>query len=98
VDFGAVALKNCLGLFVLKYQNNSVNSCQVLKYVSLTTLIVECSVSMMGNMVWLVPTDSELNNVATGMIKRVCWHHILLHCKVIKAVIMQHNVSYLGLS
>jgi hypothetical protein len=66
-------------IFVSKYQNNSVNSCQV---------------PMMGNMVWLVPTNNALNYVATEITKLTCQQHILLHCKVIKTVNLRYNISY----
>lgn len=60
----------------------------------MTTVIVECSVSMMGNMVWLILTNNALNYVATVITKLTCQQHILLHCKVIKTIILQYNVSY----
>lgn len=55
---------------------------------------MECSVSIMGNMVWLLPTNNALNYVATEITKRTCQQHILLHCKIINTIILQYNVSY----
>jgi len=49
---------------------------------------------MMGNMVWLIPKNNALNYVATEITELTCQQHILLHCKVIKNVILRYNVSY----
>lgn len=55
---------------------------------------MECSVFMMSNMVWPIPTNNALNYVATESTKLACQQHVLLHCKVIKTIILQYNFSY----